>query len=897
MEHRELSGAALAKAMKHRHLSTNWISIPIVVMYTLYAMSGGLQTLLHNSSKGQVIYLCVAILIPVLFAVWVHAALNKKDLKDAVEILDNTQRYEKESTSEYSARAKKGVDCLLKFPLRSAAYSLASWPSTITVILIITYLFIFQYPASLMALMLVGSVSGGILVAVFQYHLFKQGAAPFLHEILKCYPQYWKEPEYFQVKHGLRKKMLYSFICLMIVMMNMTSVLLYLDATKAVQTEWATGQKERISRELENYGSQLVNAADEQTRIKIVEEMDIRSEGASIYFIDSKANLLIPANVNEVEYEILQRMCGLKNTFDVGKDKAILTEVAGHKNQYFNLEPGDMKVSIRIDIPNSDQMIILRRSFRTFIPQMYRIISVSILLGLMALLVSIVFTHFASKDVTDTVNELVIEVEKVSRGELSQSLNVITYDEVGMLALHLKKMIENLRSMMNQITTASNQVEGATVRIVDGFKRVSDGSKSQSSAVDETSAAMDQMNASIKGIGENVETLASTAQESSASIIEMSATIEEVADNVENLASSVEQTTSSISEMAASVRQVAENVENLSRKAESTVTSVTQMEVSIKEVQGGAEETAKLSEMVAKDADTGAQKVQNTIKGIGHAREDSELAVRVIHELANRAEEIGNILTVIDDITDETNLLALNAAIIAAQAGEHGRGFSVVADEIKDLAERTAQSTQEIAQQIEAVQEEARQAVEAVSRGYDAVEQGVKLSKEAGEALNKILDSAKRSTSRTRDIAKATVEQAQRTREVLQFFEEISDSIHQVEVATREQSKGSDQIQKTAERMREIAKIVKKATQEQFLGSKQITQAMENINHIVAFINSSQQEQIKNTDQVVNAIQEIRAIASQNDDGVEEMFQASANLSSLAEELRSMVEAFKIDTK
>ena len=746
----------------------------------------------------------------------------------------------------------------------------------------------------MMLVMALGAVSGGTLVAVFQFYLFKQGIQPFLKEILKSYPQYWREEKFFRVTLGLRKKMLVSFVCLMWVMMTMMAVLTYIDVGKLVMSQWGKMVQHDIGRQLEIKDSLLINAPTPEDRKVILQGIVTGLENVSVHLIDGKGNSLLPETPSATEREIYQRITNIKKKSNIGKDITLMMPISGLKDIALDLEPGDLQVNAWVKAPSSDYTIVVRRSFTSFTPQLLRIIFVSILVVILGLIVSVIFTQVSTQDVIKPIDELVDAVEKVSRGDLTYELHLMTYDEVGLLAVHIKKMIENLRSMIHQIGEAAARVEEATVSIVDGFKRVSEGSRSQSSAVDETGASLDEMNASIKGIGENVETLASTAQQSGASIIEMSATIEEVADNVENLAAAVEQTTSSIGEMAASVRQVAENVESLSRKAENTVSSVTQMEANIKTVQAGGEETAQLTELVAVDAETGVDKVQNTIGGISRAREESELAVRVIHELAQRAEEIGNILTVIDDVTDETNLLALNAAIIAAQAGEHGRGFAVVADEIKDLAERTAQSTQEISQLIEAVQRGARQAVEAVSRGYDAVEQGTKLSQEAGLALTKILESAQKSTQRTHDIARATVEQAKRTREVLKFFEEISENIHQVEVATREQSKGADQIQKTSERMREIAKMVKKATQEQFLGSKQITQAMENINQIVSFINSSQQEQISNTDQVVKAIQDIRSIAGQNEEGVEEMFQASANLSSLAEELRSMVEAFKL---
>ena len=111
----------------------------------------------------------------------------------------------------------------------------------------------------------------------------------------------------------------------------------------------------------------------------------------------------------------------------------------------------------------------------------------------------------------------------------------------------------------------------------------------------------------------------------------------------------------------------------------------------------------------------------------------------MITTLSERAADIGDILSVIDEVAEQTNLLALNAAIIAAQAGEHGKGFAVVADEIKELAERTSSSTREITLVIKGVQEETRRAVDAINQAEHSIAEGEMLSNRSGEALNKIV--------------------------------------------------------------------------------------------------------------------------------------------------------------
>lgn len=886
----KLTGAAIFDRLNKVVVLTDLFGVPIVATFLLYNLSGGASGFWAN--KTLFISLLTMAIALIIGSVLILRYRMKNSIKETADFIDDDKPRPGETPEEYEKRVSGALACALKFPLRQTIESFVSWPSTIILIIFFTWLFFFRFPFGMMALLVSGAISGGVLVAIFRFYFHKQALEPVRSHLLHCHPSYWNDPSLQECRLSLRRKLMFSIMLLMLVMMYIVAILNFMDGSKAVMSQWAIYQKDHLAKDLQDLAGQIAQATTPEERQRLVDMLP-RQGNAKLYLVDSKGNNLLPEEPPREIKSVLRLIA--ERSHEMGENVLIAPlPMDKDQNTFLSIERADLGVSVRVDVPNSDYIVISHIFNSQLMPLLRQMVRMSISVLLAALVISAFFTYIASNDVTKPIQALVGVVEKVSKGELTEEVHLATQDEVGILAVNFKRMMENLRGMIMQISKAASSVETATLSIVEGFKKVSEGSRSQSSAVDETSASMDEMNASIKGIGENVETLAHTAQESSTSILEMSATIEEVADQVDNLDRSVEESTSSIGEMAASIKQVAENVENLSRKAEATVSSVTEMEISIKEVQAGAEETAQISEVVASNAEGGAVRVQSTIEGIRRARESSQSAVKVIQELAERANEIGNILTVIEDVTNETNLLALNAAIIAAQAGEYGRGFAVVADEIKDLAERTAQSTEEIGQLIEAVQKGAREAVGAVRVGYQSVEDGVKLSQEAGESLAKILESSQRSTQRAHDIAGATVEQGERTREVLQFFEEISDNIRQLEIATREQTKGSSQIMKSSEQMREIAKHVKKATHEQFLGSKQIIQAIENITQIIAFINKSQTEQISNTDSVVSAVQDIRTIASSNEAGVEEMFQASANLSSLSEDLRSLVEAFKV---
>lgn len=335
--------------------------------------------------------------------------------------------------------------------------------------------------------------------------------------------------------------------------------------------------------------------------------------------------------------------------------------------------------------------------------------------------------------------------------------------------------------------------------------------------------------AALQEISEHIEVLAGRAEESSIAIAGMTGRTDEVAENMAELGVSVRESVASIEEMTFSIKEVAKNVDALSLTAEETSASMNEMDVSIDQVQSNANETSRLSEDVTRDAEHGAESILKTIGEIYRIKESSQEAVAVISNLGSRIDAIGQILNVIDEVAEATNLLALNAAIIAAQAGEHGKGFAVVADQIKDLAERSGASTKEIGELIKTIQSESRNAIQAVERGAQNVDRGVQVSNEAERALKKILESSEKSTDMVRAIARATVEQAKGSRQVTDSIGRIAETVQQIAAATAEQARGSELIMSTGERMRGISQQVERFSQDQAQGGRKVSQAIESI--------------------------------------------------------------------
>ncbi|MDZ4383704.1 MAG: methyl-accepting chemotaxis protein, partial [Thermodesulfovibrionia bacterium] len=333
----------------------------------------------------------------------------------------------------------------------------------------------------------------------------------------------------------------------------------------------------------------------------------------------------------------------------------------------------------------------------------------------------------------------------------------------------------------------------------------------------------------------------------------------------------------------------------LSSASEETASAVNKIATTIKGVEDNVNESAKVSENVKKDArDLGIKAIEKTIGGMSRIKESVEATGVIINKLGERSQQIGKILTVIDDVTDQTNLLALNAAIIAAQSGEHGRGFAVVANEIKDLAERTSFSTKEISQMIESIQKEVGDAVNAMKDSSKNVIEGMNLSRDANSALNKILNSADKSAQMSKDIEKATTEQAKELHQVNKSVQSITDMVRQIAYATQEQTKGSEQIIGSVEKMRDISRQVRQAITEQTKGSKQINDTVESVNQKVHLIVRATKEQETGSEQIVHSIEQIRDITLLNLDSFTEIKKTIDTLVDQADILKAEVRKFVI---
>ncbi len=443
-----------------------------------------------------------------------------------------------------------------------------------------------------------------------------------------------------------------------------------------------------------------------------------------------------------------------------------------------------------------------------------------------------------------------------------------------------QNLITYLQDTSESVSAASGSISGKT-RVL--FREVTDQVESVSAARD----SIRQLDKDIEQVVDNVDNLSNFSEETGSAILEMRASSEEVLTSTHNLASFVDEIGASIEEMTRSIEEVAENTEGLSSFAIQNASAMVQMDATIGQIEENIKETEGLSSQVGEAAKAGTKVVRDTVKGLEKIHSVMTANLEAMDSLSLRSKEIGTILKVIREIADQTNLLALNAAIIAAQAGEHGKSFGVVADEIRDLSERTAASTSEVGAITATIQKQVDQAVRVAREGMSSVDEGLTLGNASESHLHSIGQLIELAGTGISHIARATSEQSKGSKQVTAAIEEMTKRIERISTATREQAKTSQLINEKGLVMKDLTESVDRAMSEQASGSEGIAASMDRVRSSVESIQKALISMSHAGQKIVTAMDTISGASQQNLSGARDL---SATSSVLRQESLLLVE-------
>jgi len=358
---------------------------------------------------------------------------------------------------------------------------------------------------------------------------------------------------------------------------------------------------------------------------------------------------------------------------------------------------------------------------------------VNVAVGIMVALAIALVVFLVVRSVVNTLNQSVQFAEAVAGGDLNKTLSVEREDEIGALAHALRRMVENLKNM---ITTAEQKTNEATEQ----------SAKAKAAMQEAEEARKAAERAKTDGMRQAGEQLA-------AIIGKVLASADQVGDNIQH---------------------AGDGADTQQARAGANATAMEEMNATVLEVARNAGSAAGSAEETRSNAVEGAKIVTGVVQAISEAAQKTDSLKNDLNQLGKRADGIGQIMNVITDIADQTNLLALNAAIEAARAGEAGRGFAVVADEVRKLAEKTMQATKEVGDAVKAIQAGTHGSIQGMEETSVSVSRSTEMVQQAGASLQAIVAIAESTADKVRSIATASEEQSAASDEITQGTLEIS---------------------------------------------------------------------------------------------------------------------------
>ena len=321
---------------------------------------------------------------------------------------------------------------------------------------------------------------------------------------------------------------------------------------------------------------------------------------------------------------------------------------------------------------------------------------------------------------------------------------------------------------------------------------------------------------------------------------------------------SIDSTRSAVGQISVSIDQVSNNLKTLNEFMEGSIASMTEIQYTVGAVEENSVRSHTMSEKVKERAEHGVETVRQVLDGMRGIVTAVEQAEGVINNLSAKGDEVGTITSVVTELTRKTSLLALNAAIIASQAGEHGRSFAVVADEIRTLAQEAASSTDQINQIIDEIQKYTRETVDHIHSTHQLVSDGMKQGEEMSDVLSQILGSSHEAMEMAHDIRKSTQEISQSVIGVNKSVEELGEMSSQVSKASREEAGGAKNIVAAVEEIRTMTEDMVSATSSQVENTSQIEISVNRVSDMAQRIFDEMDDRRKGSLQVIEDLRRLK---------------------------------------
>jgi len=410
------------------------------------------------------------------------------------------------------------------------------------------------------------------------------------------------------------------------------------------------------------------------------------------------------------------------------------------------------------------------------------VLKIVIAVGLLSVLFAVWIAIRLSRGLTNQVNHIMGLLTEIGKGNYQARTMVVSNDELGVMAQTLNGMLDNI-TILIQSQEERDTIQESIMKLLEEISALTEGDFTGRAEVTEdmTGAIADSFNA--------------------------------MADQFSDIISKVKIATESVDttseEVARQTMTLAEKNMEQVKEVSGAVAAIDKMAQSIQEVASSAQRSASVSRQSQVNAQEGAQAVTETTKAMADIREQINETARSIKRLGESSLEIGNIVQIIDDIADRTSILALNASIQAAMAGEAGHGFAVVADEVQRLADNSSNSTKQIEVLVKSIQNEIKEVTNRIDDGISKVVQGSKLADGAHAKLQEIEKVSNDLAELIESITAATTEQVHASTTISQTMKEVGEISRESSLSSQDTAASMNVLSKTARDLRSAVEVFK----------------------------------------------------------------------------------------
>ena len=545
---------------------------------------------------------------------------------------------------------------------------------------------------------------------------------------------------------------------------------------------------------------------------------------------------------------------------------------------------GSIIGALEVVVPLGDIRITMAAELRRSLIYGFAVISIMGVLGFGVL----------SYAVSTPAQNLIEAARSFSEGDLTKEVMIEGTGEFRTLARETSEAIKNIEAIIKAIGSKSEESIKATEGITEMCRDYVEGAYKQSTALHTVTSGMENINVSTSEIGKGTGALTAAVERGISMSNELGEAFSEMTENVDIITTDLTEASQRGVDLNASSRDFIGDIEGLAATFSSLSGFFHETVVALDEVEKKTLETSEFSGGLIEEVKGSMVAVEKTIKGIGRTKEISVEASRVISGLSERVIEIGRIMDVIRAVSEETNLLALNAAIIATKSGQYGKSLSVVAGEITELAERTSTSTKEVSKVIDQLEADSRKAVDGMEKELESIEEDLASSIAAGDGLRRLSLRVESSKERVDEVSALASRVVRETRSPSAVVYKLDETASGLLARGREQTREFGITDDLLTRLKEVSFKIKESVKEQVNANKEIGLTAEDLNRMASHINEAVHSQSLVLTRILLNVEAARGLSVKNIEKARDTEEALERLVQINSMLRANLDKFKL---